>query len=80
MSEAWSRELSRQRQECERELRRLLRETRGVPAELRRAMAHSLFGGGKRLRPLLAVWCCDALTAGCSGGAPWPCGPAPRWR
>jgi geranylgeranyl diphosphate synthase, type II len=26
-------------------------------------MAHSLFGGGKRLRPVLAVWCCDTLTA-----------------
>ncbi len=61
MSDAWARDLSRQQQECERELRRVLRDKRGIPGELRRAMAHSLFGGGKRLRPVLAVWCCDAL-------------------
>lgn len=63
MSDARSLALSRQQRECERELRRVLRETRGIPPDLRRAMAHSLFGGGKRLRPVLAVWCCDALSA-----------------
>jgi geranylgeranyl diphosphate synthase type II len=62
VSDAWSRDLIRQRRECERELRRMLREKRGVPPDLRRAMAHSLFGGGKRLRPVLTVWCCEALT------------------
>lgn len=64
MSDAWSRDLSRQRRECERELRRLLRDKRGVPGVLRRAMAHSLFGGGKRLRPVLVVWSHDALAHG----------------
>jgi geranylgeranyl diphosphate synthase, type II len=62
LAAAWSRDLIRQQRECERELRRSLRQKRGIPADLRRAMAHSLFGGGKRLRPVLAVWCCDAFS------------------
>jgi geranylgeranyl pyrophosphate synthase len=44
-------------------LRAELRGHRGIPDRLRRAMAHSLFGGGKRLRPILAVWTFDALGA-----------------
>ncbi len=42
-------------------LRSLMRETRGVPTRLHRAMSHSLFGGGKRLRPVLLLWTYDAL-------------------
>lgn len=61
MSESWARDLTRQRAACERELRHVLRRKRGIPPALRQAMAHSLFGGGKRLRPLLVVWTCDAL-------------------
>ncbi len=45
----------------ERALRTELRDYGGIPKRLRQAMAHSLFGGGKRLRPILALWTRDAL-------------------
>jgi geranylgeranyl pyrophosphate synthase len=45
----------------ERALRSELAAVRGVPRRLRQAMAHSLFSGGKRLRPLLLLWTHDAL-------------------
>jgi geranylgeranyl diphosphate synthase, type II len=35
--------------------------TRDVPAALRQAMRHSLFAGGKRLRPLLCGLACEAV-------------------
>ncbi len=44
-------------------LRRHLAPAPGFPPRLRRAMAHSLLGGGKRLRPLLLLWSHDALRA-----------------
>ncbi len=59
----WQRDLARQRRECETELQRIMRDHRGVPPRLRQAMAHSLFSGGKRLRPVLAAWCCDAFAS-----------------
>ena len=44
----------------DRELRRLLAAQRGVPKPLGQAMRHSVTGGGKRLRPVLMLWCHDA--------------------
>ena len=42
-----------------------LRRGRNVPTRLRRAMTHSLLGGGKRLRPIL----CLAAAEACGGPA-----------
>ncbi|MBC8423431.1 polyprenyl synthetase family protein [bacterium] len=53
--------LRRERADVDRRLRRILRRRRGIPARLRAAMSHSLFGGGKRLRPVLLLWTYDAL-------------------
>jgi geranylgeranyl diphosphate synthase type II len=38
-----------------------LRSARPTTSQLYRAMRYTLFGGGKRLRPLLTLLCCDAL-------------------
>jgi len=38
-----------------------MRAERGIPPRLRQAMAHSLFGGGKRLRPALLLWIYEAI-------------------
>jgi geranylgeranyl pyrophosphate synthase len=51
----------RERRGVERALAAALRSEPGVPAQLRRAMAHSLLGGGKRLRPVLLLWTYDAV-------------------
>ena len=53
--------LEEERRRVDGRLKSLLRGTRGVPARLRSAMGHSLFGGGKRLRPILLLWAYDAL-------------------
>ncbi len=42
-------------------LRRLLPRPGSVPVTVRRAMAYSLFPGGKRLRPILAIAACRTL-------------------
>jgi geranylgeranyl pyrophosphate synthase len=57
------------RREVEGALRTLVRGGRGVPERLRRAMAHSLLGGGKRLRPILLLWCHDAFAVRARRGA-----------
>ena len=41
-------------------LREGVRAEIGAPARLIQAMEHSLLGGGKRLRPVLLLWCHDA--------------------
>jgi geranylgeranyl diphosphate synthase type II len=46
-------------------LRRLLPRAGAVPSTVRRAMAYSLFPGGKRLRPILALQACRVV-----GGRP----------
>ncbi|MEN8005486.1 MAG: polyprenyl synthetase family protein [Candidatus Krumholzibacteriota bacterium] len=56
------RELSAERKAVENNLRCLLNGEKGIPARLKAAMRHSLMGGGKRLRPVLALWTWDALT------------------
>ncbi len=55
------RELKREQRLVESALRAALRGEPGVPARLRQAMAHSLLGGGKRLRPVLLLWAYDAV-------------------
>jgi geranylgeranyl diphosphate synthase type II len=66
--ERWRRDLEATRKEVERTLRAELRGRRAGPPRLRQAMAHSLLGGGKRLRPILALWTWEAL--GGRGGVP----------
>jgi geranylgeranyl diphosphate synthase type II len=58
------RELAAERKSVERELQRLLNGEPGIPARLKSAMRHSLMGGGKRLRPILALWTWDAFSQG----------------
>ena len=53
--------LRREQKLVERALSVALRGEAGVPPHLRRAMAHSLLGGGKRLRPVLLLWAYDAV-------------------
>jgi len=53
--------LGREQRSVEGVLRRLVRAERGTPTRLRRAMEHSLFAPGKRLRPILLLWCYDAV-------------------
>lgn len=53
--------LDAERKAVERNLRRLLNGEKGVPARLKSAMRHSLMSGGKRLRPILALWTWDAF-------------------
>lgn len=55
------REISAERKAVEQNLRSLLNGEKGIPARLKAAMRHSLMGGGKRLRPILALWTWDAL-------------------
>ena len=47
----------------ERELDRLVPATATRPADLHAAMRHSLFAGGKRLRPILCAACAEACGA-----------------
>ncbi len=60
-SEPLSGHLDAERRAVDAHLRMRLRGVRGVPARLKAAMGHSLFGGGKRLRPVLLLWAYDAL-------------------
>jgi len=53
--------LDRERRRVEDRMREILARERGIPRRLRAAMTHSLFGGGKRLRPVLLLWTYDAF-------------------
>lgn len=64
MARSWRQALAADRDLVEAVLRRELRASRGLPRRLRQAMAHSLYGGGKRLRPLLLLWTHDAVGRG----------------
>ena len=61
--------LAAEKKLVEKELRRLLNQRKGVPARLQGAMRHSLLAGGKRLRPIVALWIWDAF-ASCRGCQP----------
>lgn len=56
-------ELERTRAEVDKALREYLAGTKGIPRRLKAAMGHSLLGGGKRLRPILALWIWQAFQA-----------------
>src|SRR5437899_894286 len=53
--------LRRDRRLVDAALRRFLPAAGSVPLTVRRAMAYSLFPGGKRLRPILSIAACRAL-------------------
>src|SRR6059036_1223898 len=53
--------LQRDRRLVDAALRGFLPTPRSVPLTVRRAMLYSLFPGGKRLRPILAIAACRAL-------------------
>jgi len=53
--------LRRDRRLVDAALKRFLPATGSVPLTVRRAMAYSLFPGGKRLRPILSIAACRAL-------------------
>jgi len=53
--------LQNDRRKVDAALRRFLPLPQSVPLTVRRAMAYSLFPGGKRLRPILAITACRAL-------------------
>jgi geranylgeranyl pyrophosphate synthase len=59
----WQRDFQREARSVERALSQCLKQEPGVPPVLRQAMAHSLLGGGKRLRPVLLLWAYDAVAA-----------------
>ncbi len=60
----WLGELKAEQRGIQKALSATLRCERGIPARLRAAMRHSLLAGGKRLRPVLALWTWDAAAAG----------------
>lgn len=47
--------------EFEKQLQTTFDSFQGIPTRLKSAMGHSLFSGGKRLRPILALWTFDSL-------------------
>ena len=68
-----SRYLAERRQEVDDELSRLLPPESAWPQRLHRAIRHSLFAGGKRLRPVLVISGAEAVggtaTSAIVGGA-----------
>ena len=61
MSLAPPRWMESDRRQVDAALKRLLPRPGAVPATVRRAMAYSLFPGGKRLRPVLALEACRVV-------------------
>src|SRR6478672_3950866 len=53
--------LAERKEEVDRELSRLLPPEDAWPATLHRAIRHSLFAGGKRLRPILCLAAADTV-------------------
>lgn len=60
----------RDAEETNRRLGRMFDECQGSPPSLLEAMRYSVEGGGKRLRPVLVLWACDA--AGGDRARAWP--------
>lgn len=58
LTEAWIRA---RREEVERVLDRELRPESAVPSSLHSAMRYAVMGGGKRIRPILAIAACEVL-------------------
>ncbi len=64
--------LARRRQQVERSLRRLLPATPRSDT-LNRAMRYSVFSGGKRIRPILALAACEAVGGQIASVLPFAC-------
>ncbi len=45
-------------------------EKAGLPVNLHEAASHAVLGGGKRLRPVLAILCCEAVGGGADDALP----------
>src|SRR5262245_12114190 len=54
------RDLARTAASVDKALDRWLPKADALPARLHEAIRYSVFGGGKRLRPALAIWTCEA--------------------
>src|SRR5687767_14240140 len=57
----------------DRALDRFLPKTSAAPRRLHEAMRYSVFGGGKRLRPALALLACDAVGGRRAAALPSAC-------
>ncbi len=60
----------RDAEETNARLRRMFDDIQGSPASLLEAMRYSVEGGGKRLRPVLVMWSCDAVQG--DRASAWP--------
>lgn len=56
--------MTTKKQEVESALERLLPSADARPSGLHEAMRYSVFAGGKRLRPILCIACCEAVAGG----------------
>lgn len=65
--------LAPRRAAVERELQRLVAIQPDVPPRLAESMAYSLLGGGKRVRPLLAILACEACGGSLAASLPAAC-------
>jgi geranylgeranyl diphosphate synthase type II len=65
--------LSDKRSAVESYLRAIFSDLASVPETLRRAMEHSLFSEGKRIRPILALTACEARNGKASAALPFAC-------
>ena len=53
--------LEQKRQDVDRFLESIMPAEKAPPATLHKAMRYSLFAGGKRVRPILAIAGCEAI-------------------
>src|SRR5260221_3613859 len=67
--------LSARKDEVDRELSRLLPPEEAWPATLHRAIRHSLFAGGKRLRPILFLTAAETVGGEDAPALAPACGP-----
>src|SRR5258706_15792350 len=74
MREGLTEYLAERKDEVDRELSRLLPPEEAWPATLHRAIRHSLFAGGKRLRPILFLTAAETGGGGDAPALPPACG------
>lgn len=65
--------LAEQRKLVDRELDRLIPSERTPPETIHRAMRHSLFAGGKRVRPMLCLAAAEAVSGASAAALPAAC-------
>lgn len=73
MSGNWKDELTKKTALAEQALQALLPEENTKPAVIHQAMRYSVFAGGKRLRPVLAMSACEAVGGSISAVLPAAC-------